>query len=412
MTAPAEVYVRLVLALGLHDEDYVDAYYGPPEWRAAVERERPSLETILARARDLAARLDGAAPPEGAGEVDWLRHVFLTRQLGALIARAEQLAGRRFTFDEESLALYDAVAPPQSEADLAGRVAELEAHVPGAGLLPERLQAYRARFYVPVERLEAAIDAALRESRARTLAHLTLPEGESFTWERVTDKPWSGYNWYRGAYASLIQINVDLPLHVGRLLDLACHEGYPGHHAYNALLEQHLVRERGWPEFSVYPLSSPQSLIAEGTANVAPDVAFPGGEKLSFLRDALFPLAGFDPAEVEPYERVLRLSGQLDRAGNEIARRYLDGAMSADTAVDWYVRYMLMERVRAEQRVRFVDRYRSYVVNYTLGEDLVRQHIERLGGDDAHPDRRWALFRELLTTPRVPSTLAGAAPSR
>jgi len=25
-------YVKLVLALGLHDADEVDAYFGPPEW--------------------------------------------------------------------------------------------------------------------------------------------------------------------------------------------------------------------------------------------------------------------------------------------------------------------------------------------------------------------------------------------
>ena len=29
----AEQYVKLVLALGQHDADYVDAYYGPPEWK-------------------------------------------------------------------------------------------------------------------------------------------------------------------------------------------------------------------------------------------------------------------------------------------------------------------------------------------------------------------------------------------
>ena len=412
MPGVAERYVRLVLALGLHDEDYVDAYYGPPEWRADVERERPSLDVILGRARDLTGALATEAPAGGAAraeEIERLRHVFLTRQLSALITRAEQLGGRRFGFDEESRALYDAVAPAQSEAQMAERVAAIDEHVPGEGPLPERLQAYRARFVVPPDRLEAAIDAALAESRARTLAHLPLPDGERFTWERVTAKPWSGYNWYRGDYSSLIQINVDLPLHAVRVLDLACHEGYPGHHAYNALLEERLVRRRGWLEFAVYPLTSPQSLIAEGTANVAAHVAFPGADRLIFLRDVLFPLAGLDGAEAERFNRVTQLTGDLDRAGNDIARRYLDGHLSAEDAVDWYVRYMLMERARAEQRVRFVDRYRSYVVNYTLGEDLVREHLALHGGDEAPAARRWELFGELLTTPRVPSTLGTPA---
>ena len=106
-------------------------------------------------------------------------------------------------------------------------------------------------------------------------AHLALPPGESFTVEYVTGKSWSGYNWYQGDYRSLIQVNTDLPINIDRAIDLACHEGYPGHHVYNVLLEQHLVRERGWIEYSVYPLFSPQSLIAEGTANYGIEVAFP-----------------------------------------------------------------------------------------------------------------------------------------
>ena len=114
-------------------------------------------------------------------------------------------------------------------------------------------------------------------------------------------KSWSGYNWYQGNYRSLIQVNTDLPIYIDRAIDLACHEGYPGHHVYNALLEKHLVRDRGWVEFSVYPLFSPQSLIAEGTANYGIEVAFPGDERLAFERDVLFPLAGLDPSRRDEY---------------------------------------------------------------------------------------------------------------
>jgi hypothetical protein len=50
------------------------------------------------------------------------------------------------------------------------------------------------------------------------------------------------------------------------------------------LLEKNLLRDRGWIEFSVYPLFSPQSLIAEGTANYGIEVAFPPAERLQFER--------------------------------------------------------------------------------------------------------------------------------
>jgi hypothetical protein len=50
MDALAERYVKLVLAVGLHDADYVDAYYGPPEWREGVAAQQPSLQRIYSDA--------------------------------------------------------------------------------------------------------------------------------------------------------------------------------------------------------------------------------------------------------------------------------------------------------------------------------------------------------------------------
>ena len=67
------------------------------------------------------------------------------------------------------------------------------------------------------------------------------------------------------------------------------------------LLEKNLVRDRGWKEFTVYPLFSPQSLIAEGSANYGVDVAFPRDERVAFEKRELFPLAGINPAGAERY---------------------------------------------------------------------------------------------------------------
>jgi hypothetical protein len=410
----AEAYVKLVLAMGRHDADYVDAFYGPSEWRVEVERDSPALAEVRRRATELAAELDRSAPPAPeAPNLEWLRQVYLRRQVGALVARCEQLQGRSFTFDEESRALYDAVAPRLEEDALREQLAVLEREIPRTGhpnaTLPERLAAFRRKFIIPPERLKGVFSAAIDECRRRTAEHIALPAGERFTVEQVTGKSWSGYNWYQGGCASLIQVNVDLPIFLSRAVDLAAHEGYPGHHVYNALLERHLVAGRGWPELTVYALFSPQSLIAEGTANFGVDVVLPPAERVAFERGVLSPLAGLDPSEVERYHRIEEQVTQLGRAANEAARRYLDGQISAPEAADWLVRYTLTEPARAAQRVRFIDQYRSYIVNYTLGEDLVRRHVEALGGTADRPERRWHALEGILTTPRVPSTLAGAA---
>ena len=405
MTSLGERYVRLVLAMGQHDADYVDAYYGPPEWKKDAEAQKLPLAEITSRADALARELTTAAPAAGAEELLRLRHRYVSRQLDSLRARAGMLAGRKLSFDEESKALYDAVAPQHTEAEFQKVLDDLSKKLPGEGALADRLDKFRQRFVIPKDRLDATFRAGIAACRERTLKHITLPPGESFTVEYVTGKSWSGYNWYQGNYRSLIQVNTDLPIYAERAIDLACHEGYPGHHVYNVLLEKTLVRDRGWAEFSVYPLFSPQSLIAEGTANYGIEVAFPRAERLALERTVIFPAAGLDPAGVTAYYDVLALVDRLSYAGNEAARRYLDGRIDAKAAADWIVTYGLSSRPRAEQRVRFIDQYRSYVINYNLGKDMVGRFIESRGGTATNPERRWAEFERLLSSPRLPSDL-------
>jgi hypothetical protein len=397
-------YVRLVLALGHHDADYVDAYYGPASIKAEADAASLTLDDIGKTVNTVTEWVKGV-PADGRDELSRLRHQYLEKQLSAMRARVGMLKGGRLSFDEESKALYDAVAPAFPDAYFQDVLDRLDTRFPGGGPLAERYDAWRRAFVVPREKLDAVFAAAIAACRERTLQHVALPPHESFTVEYVTNKSWSGYNWYQGDFRSLIQVNTDLPIYVDRAIDLACHEGYPGHHVYNALLEQHLVKERGWIEFTVYPLFTPQSLIAEGTANFGIEVAFPGRDRIAFERETLFPLAGLDPSRAEEYYDVQALVDQLSYAGNEAARRYLDGALDGDAAAAWLARYALMPHDRAAQRIRFFDQYRSYVINYNYGKDLVRRFIESRGGTAEQPERRWQEFVTLLSSPRLPSGL-------
>jgi hypothetical protein len=401
MNDAAQRYVRLVLALGEHDSDYVDAYYGPAALRDEVRAAQMTVERIHDEAGALRETLATIDRPSD--KLESLRLDYLRRQTDALIARAEMLRGRRFTFDQESQALYDAIAPTHGVEYFRALNAEIERELPGAGALVERVEAFRMQFVIPREKLDDVFRAAIDVCRAKTAEHIALPAGESFTVEYVNNKAWSGYNWYKGNFTSLIQVNTDLPIFIDRAIDLACHEGYPGHHVYNALLEKTLVRDRGWPEFSVYALFSAQSLIAEGSANYGIEVAFPADERGEMEREKLFPIAGLDAARAAQYYRVYDLVSRTGYAGNEAARRYLDGAFTAEQAADWLTTYALMEPARARQRVKFFDQYRSYVINYNLGKDLVRTYVERRSGGDA--ERRWEVFAELLSSPRLPSGL-------
>jgi len=398
MQTIAEQYVRLILAVGLHDPDYVDSYYGPAAWKPAA---KTSLEELTAQAQTLYDRLKEV--PSGDDSLERLRYNYLAQQLSSVVSRTWMLRGKTLPFDQESQGLYDATAPTLPESHFQEVLAELEKRFPGQGPLVERYEAFRRPFVIPKERLDRVFQTAIGACRERTARNVTLPEGESFTVEYVTNKSWSGYNWYQGGFKSLIQVNTDLPIYIDRAVDLACHEGYPGHHVYNVLLEQHLVKDRGWVEFTVYPLFSPQSLIAEGTANYGIEVAFPGEQRVQYEQQVLFPAAGIDPSRAREYYEVQALVDKLAYAGNEAARRYLNKEIDAAQAAAFLEKYALMTHDRAAQRVRFFDQYRSYVINYNLGKDMVRDYVERRAAGD--PARRWQEFAALLSSPRLPSGL-------
>ena len=400
----AEQYVKLVLAVGQHDADYVDAYYGPAEWQAEVKDKKQSLDAILQSAIPLKIKLE-ELNSKRAEDILQLRHQYLKKQISSLIARGEVLSGKKLSFDEEAKAYYDVEPPVFAEEHFKNLVAELETMVPGNGPIPGRVEHYRRQFTITPDKIDKVFSAAIFECRQRTKKYIILPENETFRLEYVHNKAWSGYNWYKGNNESLIQINTDLPIFMERAIDLAAHEGYPGHHVYNCLLETAFARKFGWVEFTVYPLFSSQSLIAEGTANFGIEVAFPGKERMEFERDTLFPIAGLDKSQAEKYSRVQELASKLSYAGNEAARRYLNGEISRDDAAHWLVQYALMSPERAQQRTRFFDQYRSYVINYNLGLDLVRQYIERRGGSEKNPAKRWEEFTRLLASPRLPSGL-------
>ncbi len=400
----AERYLRLTLHLDVHDPGYVDAYHGPVELREEARAQTRPLPELRLEADSLLAVLGSLVAAED-DEMLVLRQAYLTAYLEAFKARVEMMEGRKFTFDEESLALYKAVSPQFPPEHYDKILAQLEDLLPGKGSLSERYNRFKDQFNIPPDKLELVFTTAIAEARRRTREAIDLPETESFELEFVTDQAWSGYNWYQGNYQSLIQVNTDLPIAISRAIDLASHEGYPGHHVYNLLLEQKLLEERGWVEFSVYPLYSPMSLIAEGTANYGIEVAFPGNNRIAYEKEVLFPLAGLDPSKADLYYEVLDVVDRLDYAANEAARGYLDGTMSADKAVDWMIRYNLFSPERARKRLKFIDIYRSYVINYNLGQDMVRWFVESQGGTEDDPARRWEIFKQLLASPRMATSL-------
>ncbi len=407
MNKVSEEYVKLALNIGRFDKDFVDAYYGPAEWLPKSDSTvfNDSVYEILnSRVNSLLDEMESLSF-YNATELEKSRYRYLYKQLLACKTKIFMLNGINLSFDEEAQALYDTQVPVYDENFFRKTVDELKKILPGRGTLNERIHKFKDQFRIPEEKIKTVFETAINECRKRTLKNIQLPPNESFTVEYVRNKPWGAYNWYKGNFFSVIQVNVDLPIYIDRAIDLAAHEGYPGHHVYNSLLEWNLYRKKEWVEFSVYVLFSPQSLIAEGTANYGIDVVFPGEERIKFEKEVLFPLAGLDSSKADLYYKVLELQKKLSYAGNEAARNFLDGKWSEQQTLDWLVEYNLRSKESAMKSLEFIKHYRSYVINYNVGLDIVKNYIEKNGGTSNNSAKRWELFTQLLSTPQTPGGL-------
>jgi len=393
-------YVRLTLEIGAHEDGYIDAYFGPPEWKEqadAAPRTTAQLKSEADRIHNTLSTIDRTALQTD----EQHRVVWLLANVASARFRIDMIEGVQLPFREEAERLFALTPDLQPLQSYDPILARIEALLPGDAPLSERVEAFRARYTIPGNRLAQVMDAAIAQCRSRTLAHLNLPEDEQFNMEFITGENWSAYNWYQGGNQSLIQINTELPIRIDDALRLGCHEGYPGHHLQQIKIEQK-YRERGWVEFSVLPLFAPASPLMEGGANFGIDLAFPDGARGAFEAEILYPLAGLDPATAENYEALRLALSELSGASRTIAAMYLDGEITRERAVELTQRYQLSTPARAERAVAFAETYRSYVINYSSGEDLVEAFVTRSAGNEA---ARWETYERIYSGSLLPHEL-------
>ena len=396
-TDHAERYVRLGLQLGRHGDDIVDAYFGPRELEAAVDAAAPvEPAELAASARVLAAELDDG----------WLRD-----QVAALASYAGVLAGESRPYEDEVEACYQ-VRPHRTDEAVFAEVHErLEGLLPGTGTLHERYDAFRRSAFVPAERVEQVAGEAIAAARACTRELVDLPAGEAVDLEIVHDVPWMGYCRYVGGLRSVISIKGDLPQSIIDLIRLVIHETYPGHHVERCLKDELLVRERGLLEETIVLLPTPQSMIAEGIASIAPSVlldrapdAFAAVAQAAGI-DIDFPRAIAVEAALETCRWVevnAALMLYADGTGEDEVRAYLEHWAILDAELSAHaVRFLrgatiarlhrhLPGRVRALQRLR--RRRRGSLPSPALGAGA-RRRAQGRGGlgragrlDQAHDE--------------------------
>lgn len=398
-------YVRLGLAIGQYDNDFVDAYFGPDSLKPKTAKQAVfPKDSFLQAANYLQVQLQPFVT-RSKDAVLSTRAKWISSQLIAFSCRIKMYAGEKISFDEQAKELFGVELPTEIEDNSRSMLQQLDKILPGVGSVTTRFELLASRFVIPKEKLDTVIRTAIAESKKRTQKYLQLPPSEDFRLEYVTGKPWGGYNWYLGNYKSLMQFNTDASLIIDRKLQVASHEGYPGHHVYHCLQEKNLYKDKGWIEVSLYPLFSPHSLLSEGSANYGVDLAFPKQEKIEFIKEHLLLLAGLDTSGLPTYFQALAIKSELYHLYIDICRKFVDGKIADAEVIRWLIDYGLVNEKDAARNLSFIKKYESYVINYYYGKDLVKNYIESNGGTENNPAKRWALFKWLLSNEVTPADL-------
>jgi hypothetical protein len=367
-----ERYLRLGLQVGRHVEGIVDAYFGPPELAAAVDAEPPvDPRALVAEAETLLDELgDG-----------WLRD-----QVVGLRTYAGVLAGESGSYADEVEGCYGVRPTYTDEAVFAAAHERLEELLPGDGPLAVRHRRWEESIRVPTEQIERTIAAVIEEARGQTRGLVELPEGEGVVLEIVRDEPWLAFCGYLGALRSRIAVNVTLPMSAVDLLVLALHETYPGHHAERCCKEQLLVRGRGLLEETLVLVPTPQSLVSEGIAGLAPYVLLEGGGGETLAAAVHEAGIELDLAHALAVRRVLEPCTWAEVN----AALLLHERGASESEVQAYLeRWGPMSPEVAAHVIRFLKEptSRTYILTYAAGRELCRSYVA------GEPER----FRRLLT---------------
>lgn len=362
----ASRYIRLTRELARHDPSLIDHWLREPPpldgARRPVSELAHAVDTLAADARQALAADTGSE-----------RAAHLVRQIDALALAARRLLGESPSFDEEAR-LGLGLAALRADEGVERARAALDRELAGPEPLVSRVTAFRRRFVVPARTRDTVLRAALEQCREATREAIPLPPDESIELAFLAHLPWDAHARYLGAHRTRIEVNAGQPLDLARALRLACHEGYPGHHAQYVWLDDEVVGRRGWAEFALIPGFGPDLLLSEGSAEAGAHLAMPLARRVQVYREHLAPAAGLQAGDVERLARVEEHLAAIEGAVGAIARDYLDNRITTAAAVRRLTDEALI--AEAEAFVVFVERRRTRVLAYPEGRRLV---LERIG---------------------------------
>jgi hypothetical protein len=390
-------YVRLALRLDRVVPGVLDAHLGDPDEAASVAAEPvPDPDDLVREVDRLRAALDRAREP--------VRAAFLDAQLRACRVLAEKAGGREIGFVDEVEGCFDVRIARGDPDRYRAAHQDLAALLGGSGPLHGRLAAFRDSDRLPLAHLPAALAAATGALRERTASALGLPPGEEVTLEVVDDAPWSGFSRWAGHLRSAVAVNGGIGHRVTHLPLLVAHEAYPGHHTEHCRVA---ADPAGRPERAVFLARTPQSLVAEGAAELGLDVVVGAGWgrwNAEVLAAAGVPVHLGRAALGEAVETVM---ARLAPVRQDAALMLHAEHRPAEEVVAHLRRWLLVDEARARRMLDFLahPRWRTHTTTYVEGARLLRPWLT-----GAPRDVVTARLGRVLDDPPTPAELRAGPP--
>ena len=373
-------------------DGYVESYYGPPELKEIVDKEQPSSPKSLL---SLCNNLQQDLPNQGFANE---RLKFLNKMLGAMEASLDIANGKSIPYLEQINKFYDIKPELVDDSILYKATEKLDELYSGNGSLSKRLNTLKKQRNIPVEELEEIYNHAFEilQTRTKEVFPDLLPKTEEVDVKIVKNQPWLANAVYLGNFKSQIDINTDIPTDWTKVLLLASHEGYPGHHTEFSVKEKSLYLEEQQFEHCLVSYQVPKLVISEGIAATAIDVLYSPREIVKIGLEEICP----NP-EKEYHIDVLIMEYKIVEAyfglRNNIAfHAHIDG-WSNEKLVKYGSNFGIISEHNIKQYLKFVRHplLSTYAFNYYMGLKLIKKKF----GQRPSPSD----FAKLLTHQFLPS---------
>ncbi|MHA1881757.1 MAG: hypothetical protein ACTSUO_01785 [Candidatus Thorarchaeota archaeon] len=272
-----EWYVRLCGEVGNYTKritgtSIIDAYSGPEKFSPDLQPDNSEPSYLINSLESLKDHI-----PEDLESP--LRQKYIIGEIDSLLQVVKWLSGEPLKYAEMVEGMFHIKMKRFSESEITRQISLLEeaiADFPGANL-HEKMANFNADGKISGDELRILLETDLQQKAIAVgqefkekifslVGHSVTDNGVKY--QAVSDKPWSGYNWYLGGFKSLNEFNIDRPFNKDSLLSVIYHE-YE-HHVSN-LWREHAYLQTKNLELSIVPLHTGRCVVSEGTADTAKD---------------------------------------------------------------------------------------------------------------------------------------------